>query len=115
MLKSQNRLKKDTDFSVVLKGGKRINGGDFIVVSLSNNLPETRVGVIVSKKVGGLAVKRNRIRRVVMAKLAELVKSGKVPAGKDIVIRFVKQPADLDNTSRLRDQIAQCLEKSSSA
>lgn len=111
MLKSQNRLKKDTDFSAVLKSGKRTSCGDFLITVADNGLPKSRVGVIVSKKVGGLAVKRNRIRRVVLAQLASFVRSGDLAAGKDIVIRFARQPADLDNTAQLRGDIGQCLKQ----
>lgn len=111
MLKSQNRLKKDTDFSAVLKSGQRTNCGDFLISVTDNGLPESRVGVVVSKKVGGLAVRRNRIRRVALAELANFVRTGGLAVGKDIVIRFVKQPANLGDSTQLRSDIGQCLKK----
>jgi len=115
MLKSVNRLKKETDFNSVLKTGQRANCSSFVAVYLENGLDITRVGVVVSKKVGGLAVKRNRIRRVVLSEMANMLREGYLKPGRDIVVRFVKAPTDLDNPTQLRAELRQCLGKLSLA
>ena len=111
MLKSINRLKKESDFSAVLRQGKRTTCGNIVVAILENSLEYSRVGVIVSKKIGNLAVKRNRIRRIVLSEMAELFQAGRIKDGKDIVIRFIKSPEDLDDSKPLRTELNKCLEK----
>ena len=109
MLKSVNRLKKDNDFSAVFRLGKKHFNEQLIVFVKSNNLPDTRVGVVVSKKIIRKAVGRNKIRRVLMSEIAERIKDSSLPKGVDIVVRVVKYP-DSD-FSKLRDSLKECLEK----
>lgn len=55
------RLKKEKDFNLVFKKGKRIFGKNLSLVYIPAK--ELKVGYAVSKKHGG-SVKRNRIKRV---------------------------------------------------
>jgi len=70
MLKKQNRLKKKKDFEKVFKEGKSFKN-DFLIVKINeNSLKFPRFGFVVSKKVSGKSVVRNKIKR----RLRELVK-----------------------------------------
>lgn len=55
------RLKKEKDFDLVFKKGKRIFSSNLTLVYLESK--ETKVGYAVGKKHGG-SVKRNRIKRI---------------------------------------------------
>jgi ribonuclease P protein component len=58
----QSRIRKSRDFKVVQKTGSKLKSRDFLFIFLSTTYTETRVGLIVSKKVGN-AVVRNRVKR----------------------------------------------------
>jgi len=62
--RSADRLKKRYEFRQVQLGGRRIHTPHFLLVVRPNALPNTRLGITVTKKVGS-AVQRNRIKRVV--------------------------------------------------
>jgi ribonuclease P protein component len=62
--RSVDRLKKRYEFRRVQLSGRRIHTPHFLVVVQANALPNTRLGITVTKKVG-TAVERNRIKRVV--------------------------------------------------
>jgi len=61
-LRPEERIRKQSDFSFLYKQGSRYRGRYFTVVYLPNNLSYSRLGVVVSKKVGG-AVERNKVKR----------------------------------------------------
>jgi ribonuclease P protein component len=60
---SNIRIKKNTDFQTVFKKGKQIPGRGVILYYSKSNAQATRVGIVVSKKVGN-AVVRSRIKRI---------------------------------------------------
>ena len=63
MLPRQNRLVRDSDFKLLFKVGKQIQGDLF---RLSWLLSETsQLGLVVSNKISKKATERNRIKRVV--------------------------------------------------
>ena len=57
-------LKKTGEFSRVFKKGRPVSGNLFVVHACPNDSGVPRLGLVVSKKVGG-AVSRNRIRRLI--------------------------------------------------
>ncbi len=61
-LPSSHRLKRRPDILKVQEGGERIVSGSLLFFALANDLPQRRLGVTVSKRVGD-AVTRNRIKR----------------------------------------------------
>ena len=58
----ESRLRTRLDFQRVFAGGTRVHTRRFILYFLSSELPNARLGVTVSKKVGN-AVVRNRVKR----------------------------------------------------
>ena len=58
------RLRKRAEFIWLSRHGKRIQTRYFLAGIMENTLPQSRLGVTVSKKVGN-AVTRNRIKRMV--------------------------------------------------
>ncbi len=79
MLSKKNRLRKNKDFIKILSKGRRINEQALLLIILKNDLKETRVGLIISKKISKKAVVRNKIKRriynLIRKKLSE-IKSG---------------------------------------
>ena len=80
--RSVDRLKKRYEFRRVQLSGRRIHTPHFLVVVQANALPNTRLGITVTKKVG-TAVERNRIKRVVR----EVFRNNRLlfPASHDVV------------------------------
>lgn len=72
MLKAVNRLKKETDFALVLSTGERRKIGPLLFFSLKTDQP-IRIGVIVSKKVDKKAVVRNHLRRLLSSELGQVI------------------------------------------
>ena len=92
MLPKAQRLKAPSDFTAVFRRGARAATTTVVVhVRRSNNEnpPEvTRVGFVVSKKVGN-AVVRNRVKR----RLRHIVRDLEAPWSTDVVIRALPPAA----------------------
>ena len=58
----RERIRKQKDFFVLYKKGKRYRGKYFTLIHFPNNLEFCRFAVVASKKVGN-AVRRNKIKR----------------------------------------------------
>lgn len=82
-------LKKKEDFDRVKREGKRITTRFFNVVSYQSGFANTRIGIVVGRRLGN-AVVRNRGKRI----FRELVRQTYqcLLKGNDIVV-FPKQPA----------------------
>jgi ribonuclease P protein component len=85
-LRRDLRLRRRADFDSVYKRGRIFNDPLLVLRTLPNNLPHSRYGFVVSKRVGG-AVVRNRVRR----RLQEIVMamgdgSGVMGTGYDLVV-----------------------------
>lgn len=65
MLKAENRLKGQAEFSRILKEGQRFRGRFLLIVAQSRTVTAPRLGVMVSRKVSKKAVDRNRVRRII--------------------------------------------------
>jgi len=59
------RLKKNKDFRSVLSKSQKVSQAYLLAVYQTNDRPNARLGVAVSKRVAKLAVARNRIKRVI--------------------------------------------------
>jgi ribonuclease P protein component len=70
--------------SVLNKSGRTFRSRSFLIKLFLNKLDFNRFGVVISKKVSKLAVKRNLIKRIVL----------------DSAKKFVRQPADPENKNK---------------
>lgn len=57
------RIVRSSDYRALYKAGKKIHSERFVLFCRANNLGHLRLGITVSRKVGG-AVVRNRIKRL---------------------------------------------------
>ncbi len=62
-LKKHHKILKRAEFLRIGKEGRRIRTKHFIILYEKNDLGFPRLGITVSRKIGG-AVKRNRVKRV---------------------------------------------------
>jgi ribonuclease P protein component len=62
-LRRRQRLRTGAEFDAVFRRGTRLDGHLFLLVAAPNGRPFDRLGLAVSRRVGG-AVKRNRARRL---------------------------------------------------
>jgi len=62
-LRKKDRLRKSIDYKKLNLSGKKIENHEFILIYKKNVLKNSRLGITVSKKVG-IAVERNRIKRI---------------------------------------------------
>ncbi len=69
MFPKKNRLAKDTDVKRVLATGRSFFTPHLSVKCLRSGLLVPRFTVVVSSKVSKLAVKRNRLKRIIRAEL----------------------------------------------
>ena len=84
VLPKKNRLKKNKDFDRVFKKGKKFYGKNLSLILLKSDLKNTRVGLIVSKKVSKKACLRNKIKRRIYSLIRD--KLPKIKNQFDIVI-----------------------------
>jgi len=86
-LRKSERITKKSEFQLIVKYGARYNTQNFIIVIYQNNRDIRRLGISVSKKIGG-AVKRNRVKRL----LREFFRLNKeqLPEASDIL--FIAKP-----------------------
>ncbi|ELS33212.1 MULTISPECIES: ribonuclease P protein component [Pseudanabaena] len=74
MLPNQNRLRRREDFAKVYANGDRYRGTYLnLRILFDSNIPLTRIGIVVSKKVSKLAVTRNRFKRQLRAIFRQLL------------------------------------------
>ncbi|MDH5259625.1 MAG: ribonuclease P protein component [Gammaproteobacteria bacterium] len=59
------RLTSPEEFKIVFRNAKKLNFKVFTVYILANNLPESRLGLAISKKSAKKAVSRNLIKRII--------------------------------------------------
>ncbi|GGK33725.1 ribonuclease P protein component [Caldalkalibacillus thermarum] len=93
-MKKQYRLRKNQEFARVYRHGQSVANRQLVLFYLPNeNVEHFRLGVSVSKKLG-LAVVRNRLKRVVRE--AVRLKAKHIKQGYDLVIIVRKGALDAD-------------------
>lgn len=89
-LPKEKKLLKSREFKTVLNKGAKFVLPEVVLFSKKNELPASRMGLIVTKKVGN-AVVRNKIKRRLreVFRLSDVFREGEVPA-LDLV--FIARP-----------------------
>lgn len=88
------RLHSRKDFDLIWKGGRKSHVSHFLIIVLQKNCGPTRLGLTVSRKIGG-AVARNRVKR----KLREYFRLSydMFPSSVDVLIVAKKGAASLSS------------------
>ena len=89
------KLKLNKDFRRIYGRGRSFVNPAFVTYVLKNRSNNIRMGITVSKKIGG-AVARNRAKRVILAAFRDCVSS--IPNGYDFV--FVARTRILNSKSQ---------------
>jgi ribonuclease P protein component len=84
MLKKQFRIRKQKEFDLIFKKGRKIKTRFLLIVFRENGLKSSRFAFIVSSKVSKKAVVRNKIKR----RLREIIRLNfsKIRPGYDFII-----------------------------
>jgi len=92
-LSKEDRIRRSSEYRIVMKQGVRCRTSHFLIRMLRNSLGRPRLGVAASKKVG-IACARNRIKR----RLREYFRlnRAKLPADMDIVFVALEGAPALD-------------------
>jgi len=88
-MRREERLTKSSQFAAVFKNGKAWANDLMVLRAMPNGLEFSRLGLVVSKRVGKKAVIRNRVRRL----LREVARLTPIEPGWDIVIIARKEAA----------------------
>lgn len=98
MLPKINRLTKKRDFDLVFRMGKSDKSGFLAVRVLENNLPQSRFGFVVGKRISRKATIRNKIKR----RLRALIRGEEIKKPADFVIIALPgaEKADFSATRR---------------
>jgi ribonuclease P protein component len=75
------RIRRRADFQLVYEKGSRIHGRLVTLFVLPNRLAVGRLGIAVTRKLGG-AVQRNRAKRLIR----EVFRRNKIASGYDVVV-----------------------------
>ncbi|MEK7562199.1 MAG: ribonuclease P protein component [Patescibacteria group bacterium] len=109
MLPKLNRVRKKKDFEVIFTKGKSFKNEFLILKFIKNNLPESRFGFVISKKVSQKAVMRNKVKR----RLGEVARANIKNIKKGIDIVFIALPGiEKKNFLETKKQIENTLKKS---
>ena len=84
----EERIIKRADFINLNLHGKRYFSKNFVLILKKNKRDITRLGITVSKRVGG-SVKRNRIKRAIREFFRHNKKQ--IPKGYDIMVSALKE------------------------
>jgi ribonuclease P protein component len=87
-LRARQRLRTGAEFDAAFKRGMRFEGRLFLLVAAPNGRPFDRLGLAVSRRVGG-SVERNRARRL----LRESFRRLESPAGEGVDLVVVARAA----------------------
>ena len=108
MLKKTNRLLKNTDFARIMRRGRAIASGDFLLKYVKTDGSQSRFGFMISAKVSKKATERNILKR----RMREIIRRniGVASGGCDFVFIARKSALDL-NFNELKEEIIRLLGK----
>ena len=95
-MKKEFRVRKNEDFSRIIKKKQSMANRSFIIYYLKNDLDHARIGISVSKKLGK-AVIRNKIKRQVRMMLQQTINFD------DNIVIIRNKYLDLDFNSNLNE------------
>lgn len=97
MLSARNRLRRSTDFTAVVRQGRRAGRPRLVVhLLLSDETVPARAGLVVSKAVGS-ATARNTVKRRLRHLMRE--KMPLLPEGSMVVVRALPSAAGAESTA----------------
>lgn len=101
------RVIRTAEFDRVMRFGRRIDDAALSLRAVRNDLDETRLGLVVGKRLGG-AVVRNRLKRVIREAF-RLVRS-QLPVGWDIAVQprtgaDIRLPTVVESLLRAADRL----------
>lgn len=111
MLPVKNRLTKKEDFERVSSKGNYFSFQNISLKTTLNDLPFSRIGFSIGKKISTKATDRNRIKRVLRKSFQKYLP--KIVAGVDIVVYFKKdnQSEELINSKKTTTRVKELLKK----
>ena len=98
-MKKEYRVKKNEDFSRIIKRKQSMANRTFIIYYLKNDIGHARIGISVSKKLGK-AVIRNKIKRQVRMIVKETIN---LDDNYDYIVIIRNKYLDLDFNSNLNE------------
>lgn len=98
-MKKEYRVKKNEDFSYIIKHKQSLANRSFIIYYVKNDLNHARIGISVSKKLGK-AVIRNKIKRQVRMIVQETINFND---NYDYIVIVRNKYLDLDFISNLNE------------
>ena len=103
----QYRIVRRSDYLLIYEKGRRIESRSFVLFVLRNELGHPRLGITVSRKVGG-AVVRNRVKRLFREVFR---RSRREEAGSNDIVVNARKPSAQAEYEKLRQEYAGALER----
>ena len=98
-MKKEYRVKKNEDFSRIIKEKQSLANRSFIIYYLKNNSGHARIGISVSKKLGK-AIVRNKVKRQVRMMIQQIIDFND---SYDYIVIVRNKYLDLDFNSNLNE------------
>lgn len=102
----QERLRKRKEFDKVFEEGRAFRKGSLHAYVLSNSLAYSRLGIVLSKKLGH-AVRRNRIRRL----LRECYRLNKALLGPGLDVILLPTPGLPDTFQGMEEEFKRLVQR----
>ena len=102
MLPQRHRLRRSSDFTAVMRGGRRAARNSVVVHLLESDdvAAPTRFGLVVGRTVGNSVV-RHQVSRRLRGVLA--LRTERFPAGADVVVRARPEASGVDSAQLATD------------
>jgi len=100
-LKRALRLRKSSDFQRVRQQGRVVSSPLLVLAYVPSNTQGIRVGFVVSKRISKLAVKRNRVKRLLSEAIRPFLPE--LLGNWDVVLSVKQQGVDVNPAMLTRD------------